>query len=696
MNRKLVNGLLLLSLTTVGCGTFTSCKDTDEDFKNEILADQANLRAELLKLIEENKCKCPEDLAARLTTIENWLKINDASSLDARVAAIIANTLSDYVTKEELKNFKDGEFAELGQTVAALNKALGDTKNELLEEINQCLEAIATNKTDISALQTLVAANKTQIDILTSRLNSLITSIELSQTYNPMFGTINLPIGLQTNIVANYYGVTDHNVAFPLKSTSIEVGSAEDVLKVANFGLTPKNGTLEISANDKYMDEGINNLGQLYLTINPNNVDFSGGNLTLINSNGVEAPISLDVKSNDELLSFGFNKGTRAEAPEKNGLYRADAHVNVEDAPSIAIEIEKGLKGAMKDALKNPSKQSLADLARILVDQMDGFLPAYGVKAAWTVTENGVDKEYAVYSKYEIAATAVHPLGYESLSDLNISHRLPTFSPLKEALENAFNELKNDLKFEFDKADFTIEGTTITIDLTGVVDPSALPAGSDGKIVLGYKDNGSVETTGNEDALNPLVGQIVEQVNKQLDSITGQINTQVSDMLDKIHDQLAGKLGSADKLLEKYNALANKINKFLENPNAYLQVSMAYEDSNGDLHMLSTDKNIPSVFTKSTGDAIQLFATSHTGDIAAPSYQKYVAVANVFDAQGRVVAGEASKVNAASETLNTRFPGRQQRVAIQNFKSGYTYEVVYSSLDYRGKTSTRVYYLTVK
>ena len=180
MNRKLVNGLLLLSLTTVGCGTFTSCKDTDEDFKNEILADQANLRAELLKLIEENKCKCPEDLAARLTTIENWLKINDASSLDARVAAIIANTLSDYVTKEELKNFKDGEFAELGRTVAALNKALGDTKNELLEEINQCLEAIATNKTDISALQTLVAANKTQIDILTSRLNSLITSIELS------------------------------------------------------------------------------------------------------------------------------------------------------------------------------------------------------------------------------------------------------------------------------------------------------------------------------------------------------------------------------------------------------------------------------------------------------------------------------------------------------------------------------------
>ena len=139
MNRKLVNGLLLLSLTTVGCGTFTSCKDTDEDFKNEILADQANLRAELLKLIEENKCKCPEDLAARLTTIENWLKINDASSLDARVAAIIANTLSDYVTKEELKNFKDGEFAELGQTVAALNKALGDTKNELLEEINNVL-----------------------------------------------------------------------------------------------------------------------------------------------------------------------------------------------------------------------------------------------------------------------------------------------------------------------------------------------------------------------------------------------------------------------------------------------------------------------------------------------------------------------------------------------------------------------------
>lgn len=119
-----------------------------------------------------------------------------------------------------------------------------------------------------------------------------------------------------------------------------------------------------------------------------------------------------------------------------------------------------------------------------------------------------------------------------------------------------------------------------------------------------------------------------------------------------------------------------------------MQVAMAYEGSDGALHMLSTQKAAPSRFSMAAGgDAIKLLATSYTGDVAAPSYKKYVAVVEAPN-------GNIAAVNDKSSSLNTVLSGRQHIVDMTGFQKG-NYTIVYSSVDYRGNTSTRLYYLEV-
>ena len=107
--------------------------------------------------------------------------------------------------------------------------------------------------------------------------------------------------------------------------------------------------------------------------------------------------------------------------------------------------------------------------------------------------------------------------------------------------------------------------------------------------------------------------------------------------------------------------------------------------------------NDPSYFNQAGGNSIELFATSYTAELVAPSYLKFVAVTRAWNVNTKTEAPAVAKdVNTASEHLNVVRPGRQQRFGLTGLKSGYKYEIVYTSLDYRGYTSTNLYYLTVK
>lgn len=870
MNRKLVKGLLLLSVATVGCGTFTSCKDTDEDFNTGIIAGQVDL-ADKIKALQTavdniKQCTCPDvnalinnlhtelkneiangdqanldkinanvqaiaalqgDLAAvktvadkaaadlltldakvngvdakvdQLTTLVNnsiatltqtlTAITNDVASLKTDVATIktnLTNVTNDLsAVKVDLSNVKSEVASQAVQLIdhEARITALENLKtefptikdnvqdlttwmNENKQKYDQAVADVTGALSDIDALQGAVERNSSLISQLQSRveayfsdlmerLNKLITGIIVNQTYNPIFGTINLPIGMQSIVLANYYGYTTHPVNFPMDFNH-EAYSSQDALAglgIENVVTKLKNEPVVIAGGDKYMDMDANNLGQLYLTINPNNVAFDGVKLDLVKSTGDKAPISLTTKSTDEELTFGW---TRSDV--KNGFYRSEAYIKPDDAPSILVNIEPGLKSAAKNLIKNPSKSTVADFGKILIDQLDGFLPAYAVRATWNADETQADGskkavEYAVYSKYEVAATAFRPLGYESLSDVSTSRELPIFDPVTEYLDRFFNDLRDDIKikiefetisgldpvdinidlsnvkFNIDKAEIKVTVPEQTITTEGG-ETATVPAQT---IILGYDPASGTITTGDANALNPLIGNIqkavnemlgdidsslktqinqqindqilgkvngiVNSMNEQLAGINGQIDGQVSEILDKIQNQLAGKLGKLDKLVDKYNALANRVNKFLKNPNHYLQVAMAYSDGTGDLHMVSNNKYVPSVFKRNGGKGLELFTTSLTGDLGAPSYKKWVAVVNAYDPSNNMQKVAPSVVDKANEAenLNKVLPGRQQRVAVDASKleSGLIYEIVYSSLDYRGSTSSRVFYLTVK
>lgn len=662
MNRKLVNGLLLLSIATVGCGTFTSCKDTDDDVKAEYNKELASVYKDLLDKIDAIKsCGCPANVATSLDQIAQWL----GAQYDQTTGQFtFPNTFNDKV-------------------LAELEKAL-DTK-----DLAKVIPALAN---------------------VQAQLNKQITSMELNQTYNPVFGTLNLPIGLQTNVLAGYYGISDRAFKFPTFSNNDmmpEVGLSEEeyaqvyqIVSAAN--LTPKNGQVSIPAGDVYMDLSDNNegiLGNAYLTINPVNTQ-TVPTLELIKSTGEVVPVTLITNPSNDELKFGY---TRSEF--NNGLYKAQATIAPENVGKIAVTLKPEFKSAVIDILKNPGKATLTKLGGALLDQMNGILPAYGFKAAYdansfayTVDEEGnwtlapAENPLTNYivSKYELAATTIHPLGYSSLMDITTSKRLPTFSPISEALDNVFENIKNDAQFNFAENiewNFDESKMQITIDLSNV-DGLIFDKDADPILVLGYKNGQVTPEDGNAAALNPLVDELIYQVNEQLKKIQGNINTKVEDIINSIQDQLAGKVSTAQKLLDKYNALANKINAYLADPHGHMQVAMAYEGSDGALHMLSTSKAAPSRFSASAGgDAIKLLATSYTGDIAAPSYKKYVAVVEAPN-------GNIAAVNDKSSSLNKVLSGRQHIVDMTGFQKG-NYTIVYSSVDYRGNTSTRLYYLEV-
>ncbi len=788
------------------------------------------------------------DLSTKLTNLE--------TSLGGRIQVLEdykTNTIEPAITK--LNTLYDQINGEDG-LLARLVKAEGDIAAQALL-IAQNAQDIATNKSDIATNAAAIAANKAAIEAFQSsldsmqqtlaahtkqisalqeavnlyfsalrdQLNSLITGIILNQTWNPLFGAINLPIGIETTIAANYYGQSDHALDFPLGSGAYEYNGNESALNSLIEDAAAWNNLLNnlkspetigyymfdansINAknqyafvgNERYMTDVNNNLGQLYLTINPNNVDFSNVNLSLVNSMDEAAPIALDVKKcNDEVLTFGLSRSA-----ENNGFYRANLKVRPADATKIGVRIEDGLKSSMKEALKDRTKGDLARFGKKLLDQLSGILPAYAIKAEWKAPvvetdENGkevtVNKTFATYSDYNIAATALRPLGYSFLYGVDFTDhtigghhiQLPTYSGgIEEILDKIFDGLNFDLKldlgtidnityddfkveFDLSKVDFSFDepmeieikidlnGTVLTTtqEIEGETEPKEVeitiggkpgtPEWSESNVItttLTYNPDGSVElgTMGelapfvdsikdainnfingdgdkslayqiNEQINNQLVHKLVDQVNNIIDQINdmisgdengivGNIDSAFANVIDQIKNSLAGKLGKIDSLIDKYNSLAKRINKILKNPNHYLQVMMAYEDGSGNLHHLSTNRNIPSSFRFAGGDAIELFMTSYTAELVAPSFAKYVAVSRVFNMKGEKLSDSettAKSINDANDYLNVLLPGTLQRVPLkaQDLKPGNIYEVVLSSVDYRGFTSSRLYYFMV-
>ncbi|MDE5886049.1 MAG: hypothetical protein K2H46_00495 [Muribaculaceae bacterium] len=708
MNRKLINGLLLFAVATSGASVFTSCKDNEDSLQANLLKNQ-------------------KDLAAKL------------QDKDAELA-------------RRLQALEDGDYL----TLADREYLLG-----LIEDNNNSLEAV-----------------KAYLD---SKIASMVTSIEIQRVYNNMFGTLNLPFGINSTVLANYYYEAKDAVTFPNTDDAAraqgEYNSANPDVESVNawdLGIDPE-GVIDLPANKVVFDNpdaDKGSLGKIYVQVNPSNIPAAGLPVTLVTSKeGKAVTTTLELKEAEE-IEFTFGGGTRSAA---NGLYVIDVPFTAEDLDNIKVTIDEGLKQAVKDFYHDQSKANLANVAKGVYDQLvDTNLPAYALKLGYvnnpqtlaqtlvsipgaTMGENGVvrdangnivydptdeigsinnsavsateaaDLAYNyLYSKYEIAVAAMNPLSFGTAQGVSIDRELPSFGRIKDAINDYFDKMKDKLtltlgndnwKIEIDDDAFKVELDEIVVDLTGtpVYDKDGKLIGTVGKegepvkIVLKQLPDGTVAQVGEgdlTDLINAIqkpideVKDVVNQVNGIIDDINAQlkdVNKQIQDAISDVQNDFNDKFDSNSKLIDLYNDVIDRVNSFLKDPNHYLQVYAAYKENNGGLHHFSTDVNDPSVYSGTEG--FKVFLTSYNGEILVPAYKKILTVSNVYK-NGAVASNAESllkKANGGAD-INTVLDGERHVVEVEasNLEKGYTYELFYSALDYRGVTSSRKFYIEVR
>lgn len=918
MNRKLFNGLLLLTVATGGIGTFTSCKDTEQDFRNEVLGSQEqlktelsnkiqklnedlgkirdltdadflkNLDAEILKLISENKFDeaaflekvkalfeaadsalesritaayeaadaalegkidglqtqinsiegdimsqvqvLLDNLQGNIDSLKDYVDAQDGAldqsiqALGSRVTALDSAVATAQTTAEQAKAAADaaqaaadlaqaaadlaqqdasaaltqaglnaaaisaldrnltelqgtvgtlqGELGTLQTTVGELNNKYTSLSNQL-GEVEKKLSTLTDNLSDLkdsydayvaSTNQTLseyandIASLKASVASLYSyineRLAKLVTGIELNQVHNAIFGSFNVPVGINSNIVANYFALSDHKVVFPPNPDMNDGKSIEYSTHAATEDLVAQLTAIDapfqmvMSANVPQLEK----LADIYMTVNPAERDLEGLTLSLVNSQDEAVPVldELELHKTNKVLTMGYSRAA------DNGFYVAEAKprtsFTADELEGIRYDLEPGLKSAFKDALKDRTKANFEELAKLLLKQLNKDIPAYAIKCEWDdkVTD-AAGKETvvkkSVRSNYDLAVLTFRPLSYSTGYGFGVDINLPTptIGYIKERINDAFARIKNelqlgltgvnvgDISIDLSTVKINIDAMEIEVNLSGCKvyskdDPNQVIGylGDDAVAILTYTPgvDGEVGTGdlaplanaikdaiedmlsgAGDDSLTAQIERqlkdqiqgIVDDINEQLEGVQSKINNTVDDIHNRILAELDGRYGRiAEHLLDLYNKLADKLTDVLADPNAYLQVLMAYMGNDDMIHRMST--TAADATPVKAGNNMELFATSYNAEIIVPSYKKYVAVVDAFetanpDNHSLTYAKEANE----AEYLNVVRPGDQQRFYLDGSKlhEGYTYKVVYSSLDYHGYTSTQVYYVKV-
>lgn len=586
-----------------------------------------------------------------------------------------------------------------------------------------------------NAISELADQVENMLNNIINRIDNLITGILLQGVYSPVFGSLNLPFDVQSNILFNWCGYNDiETYNFPNAGSEYNYSGANPVLTFADLAaLSPK----LVELKKGYF--GDLNLGKVYMTLNPAGHYFDENAFKLETSSGKAFPATLNVsKSNDELF-FGYTRAT----VEGNGFYAADVVVKEDDISKVEIVIDPGLKSAVWSALRDPSKFSPVDFVKGLYNQFRNF-PAYAVRYDWAVN----DQPYSVVGKYDIMATTAKPFSYQMLVDGGYGAKLPTY----DHIENIIYKLKDNenLKFDFTKYGLSFDDGKYTINIPPLVidDKTITVSGGDLYVhipgmevkdvngnVVGKTDPRSIQVQGNDlknlydaiekgikDAINSMTSDISgwskdlsDEVNEKVNDMLADVQSKLNNALKEIGDDITGRIENIlddlgeqaqpyfdrlNKLIDLYNKVAGKINRFLANPNHYLQVAMFYTQNDSNLGLVSNSLNSPTMFNKGNNNGwIGLYASSYTAELLAPAYMKYVAITNVYDANTKKpVSADLKALNAKGKYLNQVVDGKTLRFGISaaSLEPNKIYEIVYQGVDYQARTSTQKFYIQVK
>lgn len=716
-----------------------------------------SLRDDLDKYIEKNDARVDSlaqvtsDLADLIEQAEQNRK--DADELLQKQINAIVLALADQKEKDAEQDAAIETLGDLINTsIADLEKAYKEADEQLAQDIKDLEERVKANEENIEKLDKKIDEVKEELegrlDQVDETLKQLITGIIPQAVVNPVYGTFAAPAGISSKVLIAFYGETSLPVVFPTDATGNYVKNSQT--------FTEKDWEMvKATLKDKYTKPGKstllsdeeNNAGTLYLTVNPGNVDFKDQQLVLVNSKDEESKIALSKlkKENDYLINFGWTR-----AADDNGFYSATAHLNETDIDAVKVNIDTEMKSTFKELLQKRTMSKVGELALNIYDQFNGILPAQAVKAEWTIKNSkGEDIKQSFRSEYGLAATAIKPLSYRFLEDLDVQtipgyERVISFideisKEVKKVVSEAWPNLKN-----FDK-DAIIVNKLGTVDpnrfkvtfslsiLTDGVDSRAsrqtigdleylvvenrIPNGVDlagnvnawkwvtaMKLALNDDDAVAAQDTGNPLKWNLTITKNVGNIQDIYNSIDGAIDA-IGDFVDDVNDMLNDINGvetsintNVDNALDKIRNLVDRINNraanLINTANRRIQPVLLLTSKNTGSKRLSRVPGLPTLIKDAT---VTLIPTSYTADVVAPAFKKHIVAVDVIKGEKSAQGGDTDCQNVlkdfnGQDKINTVIPG-STRTVTATFKPGYTYVIAYSALDYHGNISMHKCYV---
>ena len=714
MKRQLTSILLFSALLMGGASTFVSCTDHESDnaYNASIsIADAVAKQLDALKLANQQLQANIDDLKSDVATNKDKI-----AALEAQVAAnkaAIENLNGTWTEKFQKLNTQLNEsIGALGDRATALEEAVEKINGQLpaeLAKLNQAIQDIAELKTKSKEVDEL----QKKLDELNEKLYGKLAGEGDINTLKDAIDTINGQLKTMSEQLDAIYAILNNNVSgIVIQATDCPVtgyenaaflGSQANILS-AYWGI-PASGDEDFEVEGGKLIKS--DAGNIYININPANVDPSNITFRLVDSQGNDAPgfkLGSPVVT-DKVLKYGITRATSA-----NGFYAIP--VECTDPQNDGLDMNKGqLKEAAKNVLaklQDPKSTSLnlSGLASALYSNLNNQLTAYGVQASWKQKDqNGNEVEKVVTSEIKLAAFAVKPLSFDFLAN---NSKLDNLSLDRFMLPTNLSEkLKGISGLDFDHIIDPSTGKTIEVaTIVAVPGVKIVPNGndldiiqiSDGKVLNTIKNASiegeekevnkdiSIEVNGSTGSttLTTYIYQIkvkddtmknlITDLNKNLSTTLGPVKT----ALDWANT-LAGKY---DQNVAKVNNLIKKVEGVIKNVNKYLQPAIMFKADNGSWNFVSTGSHFATSFV-GVG-ATPLVATSYTAELLAPAYKKQLYVKE---------AGAEILVNG--KATKSAFNGQIQKVVFNASKAG-NYTIVYKAIDYSGKVVEKNFYVTVK
>lgn len=550
-------------------------------------------------------------------TLESCKDTNEDNYNDLRIE--LQKRYDDLLDRIDCVKICGVDCEEVASRVATLETEMDEVQADLKNLNDVVIPAI---KTRLDNLETEVADLEKQVEALRKQA----TGVSVQSVYTPAFGVFNSSFGINSTVLIAYHGETDTDLDF--------------------------HGT---TISGKLISDEADNAGTIYLTVDPSNVDFTGKPVTLVNSVGEKAGVTLsDLAISSHVITVGY---TRAAT---NYLYETKAQISDPDAVQHLTVDTTAIKDAIKDVEDPTDGIDLGNIANTIYEAINTGLYANAIQ----LTNADAYETRSIVSKYEIAATCVTPLNLHTLDPLADTDLNRVYNAIIKYGNKIMNQVKEEMIEKYGTEFISENVKDIKFEYTG---GNVVLTGSD------TKTGETVEVTLTADKLKEIFGNntSADEINKYVADVNNyiaKVNNAWTRVTTESVESYAGTY--IQRVLDKVAKYIHRVPETV--------VPQLFVVNDGRFELASQIEALPTVLT--SGDA-ELFASSETLELLVPFYKKYLkATSGDLTIDGSSVNGKV-------------FDGTKRSVKL-NGATG-TFSVTYDVVDFAGNPDSYTFYFKV-